>query len=66
MYRNLKRRGAFRALMRPAIAQLQISLGTVTNNEPINRKEGDIGQADLEHENAKSYRAAISALRKTS
>jgi len=52
--------------MRPAIAQLQISLGTVTNNEPINRKEGDIGQADLEHENAKSYRAAISALRKTS
>ena len=33
------------------------------NNEPINRREGNIEQADLEAANAESYRKAIKVLK---
>lgn len=46
----------------PAIAELKIALDTVTNNEPISRKEGNIGQANLQHRNARSFRDAIAKL----
>jgi hypothetical protein len=48
---------------RPAIAELLISLDTMKTNEPINRKEGKADQADLEKENAASFRGAINLLR---
>lgn len=46
----------------PAVAQLKINLDTMLNNEPINRREGNNEQADLELENAASFKAAISLL----
>lgn len=48
----------------PAIAELKIALDTVTNNEPISRKEGNIGQADLQRTNARSFRDAIAKLQR--
>jgi len=45
-----------------AIATLQNALETVTNNEPINRAEGNIAQADLEVEAAASFRDALEKL----
>ena len=45
--------------MFPAIVELENSLGVLTTNEPINRKEGNIEQADLEKRNARSFRSAI-------
>lgn len=38
--------------MKAAIEQLEISLGILMNNEPINRTEGNIEQADLELKNS--------------
>lgn len=38
--------------------ELGIAQGNMETNEPINRKEGHIAQADLEHRNAASYRKA--------
>jgi hypothetical protein len=49
--------------MNPAINELEIRLSVMENNEPINRAEGNIAQADLEAANAASYRKAIEALR---
>lgn len=47
-----------------AIEALRVDLHTVKTNEPINRKEGNVGQANLERDNAKSYRMAIRTLSK--
>lgn len=46
-----------------AVAQLEIALNVVTTNEPINRAEGKVEQADLERANAEQFRAAIDVLR---
>ena len=48
--------------MTAAIEQLQISLDVLTTNEPINRKEGNTEQADLEARNAAEIRQAIAVL----
>lgn len=45
-----------------AVAALEQSLAVVEGNEPINRAEGDIAQAQLEAETAASIREAITAL----
>lgn len=46
----------------PAIIVLQEALHTCENNEPINRKEGNLQQAELEAVNAAHYRQAIAIL----
>lgn len=46
-----------------AIDQLEISLEFIETNEPINRHEGNVEQADLERDNAISFRAAIAKLK---
>ncbi|KAB0579194.1 hypothetical protein F7Q92_15210 [Ideonella dechloratans] len=45
-----------------AVASLEASLAVVENNAPINQAEGDILQAGLETETAKSIREAIATL----
>ena len=45
-----------------AINELGIHLHTMETNEPINRSEGNLAQADLEAEVACSLRAAIAHL----
>lgn len=47
----------------PAINQLKVSLDVMKTNEPINRREGKIAQADLERTNARSFRSAIKTLK---
>ena len=49
--------------MQAAIVQLEIYLETLENNEPINRSEGNIGQADQESANAKEVRQALAVLK---
>lgn len=46
----------------PAINELLVSLDTVETNEPINRREGNVKQADIESETARSIRKAIPVL----
>lgn len=41
---------------------LKVSLDVVTTNEPINRQEGDVSQADLEAETAASINEALALL----
>lgn len=48
--------------MNAAIAVLEMALEVATTNEPINRAEGRIEQADLEAENAVDFRQAIDRL----
>ena len=48
--------------MNAAIVTLQIALDVLENNEPINRREGNIEQADLELNNAKEIRSVLSSL----
>jgi len=48
--------------LRPAVDELKKALYIVTTNEPINRKDGNIKQADFELKNADSYRKAIKKL----
>ena len=48
--------------MTHAIAQLQVALDAVTNNEPIHRFEGNVEQADHCLEVIKDYREAIRVL----
>lgn len=48
--------------LRPAIAELERSLSVMRTNEPINRRGGNVKQADLERENADSYKKAIKFL----
>jgi len=50
-------------LLSPAVAELSRSLEVMRVNEPINRKEGNKAQAELEKENATSYKAAIDRLK---
>lgn len=45
-----------------AITQLKISLEIVETNAPINEKEGNLEQAELERKCAESYRLAIAKL----
>jgi hypothetical protein len=45
------------------IVVLEIALNTLVTNEPINRAEGNVEQADLEVKNAAEIRAALSILR---
>jgi len=47
----------------PAIAELKNALYVVKTNEPINRKEGNVMQAELEKANAESYKAVIDLLK---
>lgn len=47
----------------PAMESLRISRNIMRTNEPINRREGNIAQANLERSNAKSYQAAMGILR---
>ncbi len=48
--------------MKAAIAQLQISLETLEQNELINRAEGNEEQADAESTNAADIRQALAIL----
>lgn len=45
-----------------AMATLQIALDTVENNAPINEAAGKVEQANLERENAESFRKALAIL----
>lgn len=49
--------------LQPAITALEIALGVVETNAPINESEGKQEQAELERRNAESYRAAIERLK---
>jgi hypothetical protein len=49
-------------LLMPSIAQLRAALETVETNAPINEAEGNLEQAELERENAASFREAIGIL----
>ena len=46
----------------PAITQLEIAKDVMVNNEPINRAEGNIEQADLERANAENLDLALDIL----
>ena len=52
--------------MKASIAELEIALNVAETNEPINRRQGNIEQADLELQNAADFRLAIEALRQLS
>lgn len=49
--------------MQASIIILENALAIAENNEPINRKEGNVAQADLEASNAADYRQAIAILK---
>lgn len=49
--------------MKASIAALENALEIAETNEPINRREGNIEQADLEAVNAADYRQAIAILK---
>lgn len=51
-------------MLEPAIGELKRSMDVLLNNEPINRREGNVRQANLERNNAQSFRQAISVLEK--
>lgn len=62
-------KGLFRVLgkkpdLLPAIVELQNSLRTMKTNAPINEREGNYEQANLEKANARSYQAAMQLLKK--
>lgn len=48
--------------MKAAIITLETALHTLETNEPINRKEGNIEQADIEAANAAEIRQALATL----
>ena len=49
--------------MKAAIAQLEITLATLVNDEPIHRREGNIEQADSCAREAEDLRRALEILR---
>ncbi len=49
--------------MNAAITQLEVTLDVLETNEPINRREGNIAQADLEASSAAEIREALTVLR---
>lgn len=51
--------------MQAAIIVLQSALDTMETNEPINRAEGNVEQADLEAGNIVIYQQALAILRAT-
>lgn len=48
--------------MKAAISTLEAALHTLETNQPINRKEGNLAQADLEAINAAEIKGAIAIL----
>lgn len=46
-----------------AISNLEIYLDILVTNEPINRSEGNVEQADLELKNAEEVREALGILK---
>ena len=52
--------------MQAAISELTIAVNTMETNEPINRKSGNIEQAELQANNAAEYRQAIEVLKAAS
>lgn len=48
--------------MNAAQSLLQNAIEVMETNEPINRAEGHIAQADLEADNAQEYRDALATL----
>lgn len=48
----------------PAVNDLGVTLATMKNNEPINRKEGNTKQANLEKDTASSVIKAMRVLAK--
>lgn len=63
VYRVKVKKSKTYQLLSPAIAELGRSLEVMKVNEPINRKEGNKAQAELEKDNATSYKAAIDRLK---
>ncbi len=59
--RNLKQHTK-KNTMQTAINELTVALNTLETNEPINRTEGNIPQADLEVKNAAEIRQALAVL----
>jgi hypothetical protein len=51
-----------RRRMAAAVAELKTALDVVETNAPINAREGNKPQAQLERKNAQSFRAAITKL----
>jgi hypothetical protein len=49
--------------MQAAISTLEIALDVLLTNEPINRAEGNVEQADFEAKNAEDIRKALAALK---
>ena len=52
--------------MKAAINELTIALQTMETNEPINRAEGNIEQAEHEASNAADFRQALAVLKAAS
>lgn len=50
--------------MQAAITTLEIALEVLETNEPINRQEGNLEQAELELVSAQEIREALEVLRK--
>lgn len=48
--------------MQAAITQLEIYLDTLINNAPINEREGNLEQAELERKNAAEVKQALTWL----
>jgi hypothetical protein len=53
----------WKRFIEPAVVELEIKLDVMKTNEPINRKEGKVAQANLEKANAKSFEKAIGILK---
>ena len=49
--------------MSAAITQLEVTLRTLEENEPINRQQGNVDQAELEARNASEIRWALAVLK---
>jgi hypothetical protein len=54
--------GKIEIIMNAAITALKETLYVLETNEPINRSEGNIEQADLEAANAAEIKAALAVL----
>lgn len=52
--------------MQAAITTLEIALDTLAHNEPINRAEGKVEQADFEKKQAEEIRRALATLKHVS
>jgi hypothetical protein len=50
-------------IMKAAISTLEVSLSNLEANEPINRQEGNVAQADLEAVSAAEIRQALAVMK---